>query len=362
MDYDVIITGGSFAGLAAAQVLRDHRVLVVARHPIGTHQSSACATPLSTARAVGAEEAILEVHDALVLHTAGHEIRFGLEHPYATFGYQQFCRAMVAHTDAEICVARATGYNGNRVTTDAGDFSATYVIDATGSAAALSGGFRARQQSGRVAYGLETELPFRPDISPGLHFYFDRRYVHWGYAWAFPCGRTTRLGVGSFCKSKKLQRGLARLAAEFGQSVGAVHGGILSLGFHEPVIGDLFVVGDAAGQCLPLTGEGIRTAIYHGLHCGRTIRGALRGTFTPNEARALYRNLVLSHRHIHRRLWLGQRGVAWIPPIWLAAAARASTRLGLDRWLMDTYLQHTGWFLGHRWTGQVSAAHHQSIA
>jgi len=349
MDYDVIIAGGSFAGLATAQALRGYRVLVIDSHPIGTHQSSACATPLSTARAVGAEESILEVHDALVLHTAGHEIRFGLEHPYATFDYRQFCRAMVAHTDAEICVARVTGYNGNRVTTDAGDFSATYVIDATGWAAALSGGFRARQQSGQVAYGLETELPFRPDISPGLHFYLDRRYVHWGYAWAFPCGQTTRLGVGSFRKSKKLQRGLARLAAEFGQSVGAVHGGILSLGFHEPVIGDLFVVGDAAGQCLPLTGEGIRTAIYHGLHCGRTIRGALRGMFTPDEARALYRNLVLSHRHTHRYLWGVQRGVATIPHSWLATAARLSARLGLGDRLMNRYLRNTGWFLGHRW-------------
>jgi len=352
--YDVIITGGSFAGLAAAQALRGHRVLVLDSHPIGTHQSSACATPLSTARAVGAEEAIMEIHDALVLHTAGHEIRFGLENPYVTFDYQQFCQAMVAHTDAEIRIARATGYDGDTVTTDEGDFSAAYVIDATGWAAALSGGFRARKGSGRVAYGLETELPFRPNLSPGLHFYLDRRYVSWGYAWAFPCGEMTRLGVGSFRKSKDLRQGLARLVADFGQSMGPVHGGVLSLGFNEPVVGDLFVAGDAAGQCLPLTGEGIRTAIFHGLHCGRTIRGALRGRFTAGEARALYRSLVLSHRRTHRQLWGVQRGVAVIPHSWLAAVARVSARLGLGDRLMSRYLRNTGWFLGHRWLGNVA--------
>jgi len=297
----------------------------------------------------GAEEAILEIHDVLVLHAGGHKTRFELENPYVTFDYWQFCRAMAAHTDAEIRVARATGYSGNTVTTDQGDFSAPYVIDATGWAAALSGGFRARQQSGKVAYGLDTELPFRPRLCPGLHFYFDKRYVSWGYAWAFPCGETTRLGVGSFQGGKELRQGLARLADDFGQSVGPVHGGALSLGFNEPVVGDLFVVGDAAGQCLPLTGEGIRTAIFHGLHCGRAIRGALQGVFVAAEAHTLYRDLVLSHRRTYRQLWGIQRGVATIPYSWLAMAARLAARLELGDRLMSSYLRNTGWFLGHRW-------------
>jgi len=357
MDYDVIIAGASFAGLAVAQALRGYRVLVIDSRPVGEHQTSACATPLSTAHAVGAEKAVLEIHHALVLHAAGHEVSFELENPYATFDYQGFCQAMLAHTDAEVLIASATGYHENVVTTDRGTFSGRYVVDATGWAAALSGGSQARRANGVVAYGLETELPVRPDLSPGLHFYLDRRYVSWGYAWAFPCGQTTRFGIGSFHKGKGLRPALKRLVGDFGQSVGTVHGGVLSLGFHEPVVGDLFVVGDAAGQCLPLTGEGIRTAIHHGLHCGRAIFGALRGEFVPDQARAFYRDLVLSHRRTHRRLWAVQRGVAIAPHSWLATAARLSARLGLGDRLMSEYLRNTGWFLGHRWKAESSTDH-----
>ena len=34
----------------------------------------------------------------------------------------------------------------------------------------------------------------------------------------------------------------------------------------------VFFVGDSAGHCLPLSGEGIRTAFYFGIACGRELR------------------------------------------------------------------------------------------
>ncbi|MFQ6058536.1 MAG: NAD(P)/FAD-dependent oxidoreductase [Anaerolineae bacterium] len=348
MRYEVIVAGASFAGLSVAAQLRSRRVLLLDRKPIGTGQTSACATPLATTRAVGAEDAILEVHPALVLHAAGREISFRLEDPYVTFDYRTFCRAMLTHTDAEVLIARATGYRDGTVFTDQGPVHGRYVVDATGWAAALSGGPRSRGVDHPVAYAIETEIPFRPDLSPGLHFYFEKRYANWGYAWAFPCGNATRFGVGSFQGPKGLAPALRQFVDDFGLSVGRTYGGLLAYGFHEPVMGDLFVVGDAAGHCLPLTGEGIRTAIYHGLHCGRAIRGALRGEFSPNEARAFYRDLVLCHQRTYRRLGAAQRGVALLPERWLAIVAQAAARLGLGEWLMNRYLRDTGWFLGHR--------------
>ena len=39
----------------------------------------------------------------------------------------------------------------------------------------------------------------------------------------------------------------------------------------------VFFVGDSAGHCLPLSGEGIRTAFYFGIACGRELRGVLAG-------------------------------------------------------------------------------------
>ncbi len=44
MDYDVIIAGGSFAGLAVANQLRGQRVLLIDRKPIGSGRTSACGT------------------------------------------------------------------------------------------------------------------------------------------------------------------------------------------------------------------------------------------------------------------------------------------------------------------------------
>ena len=112
VDYDAVIVGGSFAGLAAAQQLRGRRVLLLDQRPIGTHQSSTCGVPLPTMRAVGAESAALEQHERLVMHAAGHLFRFPLPDPYVTFDYHAFCTAMLARTDAEVRIVRATGYDG----------------------------------------------------------------------------------------------------------------------------------------------------------------------------------------------------------------------------------------------------------
>ena len=43
----------------------------------------------------------------------------------------------------------------------------------------------------------------------------------------------------------------------------------------------IFFVGDSAGHCLPLTAEGIRTALYFGIACGRELRSVLEGAPDP---------------------------------------------------------------------------------
>ena len=54
----------------------------------------------------------------------------------------------------------------------------------------------------------------------------------------------------------------------------------------------VFFVGDSAGHCLPLTAEGIRTALYFGLACGRELRAVLDGRAHARAgARALRRVL-----------------------------------------------------------------------
>ena len=54
----------------------------------------------------------------------------------------------------------------------------------------------------------------------------------------------------------------------------------------------VFFAGDSAGHCLPLTAEGIRTALYFGLACGRELRAVLDGQRTREQALAALRRLL----------------------------------------------------------------------
>src|SRR4051794_11298989 len=170
--YDVVIAGGSFAGLATAIQVRGYRVLVIDPRPIGTHQTSTCGIPLATARMVGAEASALEVHHALVLHTGGREVVYPLRGPYLTFDYYAFCQELLAQTDAEVWPAKATGAATRMVETSRGPVEARFVVDASGWQTLQerkAGPARAMPVAG---YGVETELPVRPAVQPGLHFYF----------------------------------------------------------------------------------------------------------------------------------------------------------------------------------------------
>ena len=221
--YDVIVVGGSFAGLAAALQLRGYHTLLIDQWSIGTHQTSTCAMPLSSARLVGAECAAQMVHSTLVIHTWGREITYALPDPYITFDYSVFCQAILAQTDAEVWLARATGYSGGIVKTTRGDANAPFVVDASGWRSLQPGG-PSREIPG-IGYGMETELPVSAPVGPGLHFYFENGIVRNGYAWVFPCGATTRIGVCAFDKGVHLRPVLDTFLERFGLRCGPTHGG-----------------------------------------------------------------------------------------------------------------------------------------
>src|SRR2546428_10317508 len=72
-EFDVVIAGASFAGLAVAQRLRGKRVALLDRAPVGDGVTSACGAPVSIVRAMGGEASIQLVHARLVLHTRAGE-------------------------------------------------------------------------------------------------------------------------------------------------------------------------------------------------------------------------------------------------------------------------------------------------
>lgn len=341
--YDVIIAGASFAGLAAAQRLRGH-VLLLDREALGDGVTSACAAPVSIVEAMGAGASIQEVHDRLVLHTPHRSADWPLPEPFCTFEYSRFCQLAFAASGAEFRRTAIIGRRGTTVLTREGEISAPFLVDATGWRAALASKtdgqpeLRSTRSPGPgrfVAFGIESEVA--AEVGPGLHFYFLPE-VRDGYAWAFPCGGAVRFGVLSYFGRTKLGPGLASFMTRFGLRPGAVHGGYLASGFHDPITDGLFVVGDAAGQCLPLTGEGIRTAVRAGFHVGELLQDALDGRRTNEEVVSEYRRFVAGARRGYRALLWGNLALLAMPLRLTGAAATYLSRPGPLGAFMRRYL------------------------
>lgn len=328
--YDVVIAGASFAGLAVARQLRG-RVLLLDRQPIGEGVTSACAAPVRTVAVMGAAASILQVHDEIAIHTPGGTARWPLPEPFCTFDYRRFCLDAAAGTSAEFQLASVRGFRGCAVQTSAGEIAGRYLVDATGPRAALAGRARPRY----AAFGLESEIPRQ--VAPGLHFYFVPE-VRDGYAWTFPCGAGTRFGVLSYRGRTQLLPALRRFMGRFKAEPGDVHGGFLATGWPAGVRDGVFMVGDAAGQCLPLSGEGIRTAVLAGLRCGWLLQRVLEGAVSASHAEQAYRAFVAADRRRYRGLLAANLLLLALPQQWLHRAAGCLSRPAARTWFFAHYL------------------------
>jgi flavin-dependent dehydrogenase len=344
--YDVIIAGASFAGLAVARQLRG-RVLLLDRQPLGEGVTSACAAPVRTVAVMGASASILETHDEIVIHTPGGSTHWPLPEPFCTFDYRRFCLEAAAGTNAEFRLASVQGRAGRTVTTSAGEVAGRLLVDATGPRAALAGQARPRY----AAFGLESELPHR--VETGLHFYFVPE-IRDGYAWAFPCGDATRFGVLSYRGRTQLLPALRRFMARFDARPGDFHGGFLATGWPAGVRDGVFAVGDAAGQCLPFSGEGIRTAVLAGLRCGWLLQQVLDGAVPVSRAEQAYRAFVAADRRRYRGLLAANLLLLALPQRWLRRAAGRLSRPAVRRWFFAHYL---GVFDRSDRTGNLPAPH-----
>ncbi len=326
----VLIAGASFAGLAAARALGP-RAMLLDRAPLGAGVTSACGAPVSIVEHMGAGDSILQRHDRLIIDVEGRGVVWPLPEPFCTFDYGEFCRLAFAGSGAVFEQASVQAVQGDRVATTAGDLPASFIIDATGPRSRLTSPARRR----RVAFGIETEILAPP--ADGLLFYFLPE-VRDGYAWAFPCGATTRFGVLSYFGKTKLMPALVTFLRRFGLEPAGIHGGYLATGWQPAVSGNVFVAGDAAGQCLPLTGEGIRTAVLAGERVGVLLRGVLEGRWSQEQATSRYRAFVARERRRYRALLWGTAAVLAMPrPLLRLAAAALARPLPLS-WFLRRYL------------------------
>ncbi len=129
-----------------------------------------------------------------------------------------------------------------------------------------------------------------------LEIWIDRSYVPAGYGWSFPAGGELRIGVGSFDPRFHVREPTVRLAEDLQADTVRYQGNWIPHALRPATEDGVFFVGDSAGHCLPLTAEGIRTALYFGLACGRELRRVLDGEQSRAEALARYHQFSAASR------------------------------------------------------------------
>ena len=81
----------------------------------------------------------------------------------------------------------------------------------------------------------------------------------------------------------------------------------------------VFFVGDSAGHCFPLSGEGIRTAFYFGIAAGRELRAVHAGAKSREQALHDYGRFSKRHAPAFAYALALQRAIPRIPPRALTA-------------------------------------------
>jgi len=334
---DVLVCGASFAGLAVARELAGSgaRVVVVDRYDVGERQTSACAAPTEWLDAMGVRAAIRQTFGDLVIHTPHVTTRMELPWTFSTFDYRTLCALLFEQCDAEFETAKIDGRTGTTVHTDRGDLTAPLVIDCMGWRRVLgSSGYQ--PPDAPLSRGLEVHPG---GASDDLEIWIDRGYVPAGYGWSFPASEEIRVGVGSFDPRFHVKEPTVRLAEDLERDAVRYQGNWIPHKLRRATQDDVFFVGDSAGHCLPLTAEGIRTAFYFGIACGRELRRVLDGRVTRRGA--LDRYEAFSERHLWHFTWLlrVQRLIPKVPPRMLAIALRGMSHEEFIQWSFTHYLR-----------------------
>jgi flavin-dependent dehydrogenase len=365
-----LICGASFAGLAVARELAgaDGRVLVVDRYEIGERQTSACAAPTEWLRVLGLEESIKQTFSDLVIHTPHVTARMALPWTFSTFDYRELCALLWEQCDAEFETAKVNGQataspaapgrgsgmevpepNGEGkvfragaeeaagicVETDRGPVAAPLVVDALGWRRILAGDGGFQPPDAPLSRGLEVH-PW--GASDELEIWIDRGYVPAGYSWSFPASDEVRVGVGSFDPRFHVKEPTLRLADDLERKAVRFQGNWIPHRLRPAAVDGIFFAGDSAGHCLPLTAEGIRTALYFGVACGRELRCVIERRKDREEALRDYAAFSASHRWKFESMLRVQRAVPRVPRRLLALALRGMSSDAFVRWSFGHYL------------------------
>ena len=160
-----------------------------------------------------------------------------------------------------------------------------------------------------------------------------------GYGWCFPAGEELRIGACSYWPDDHVREGTDLLSADLGTDQVRYQGNWIPHRLRPPTEAGVFFVGDSAGQCLPLTAEGIRTALYYGIAVGREMRAIVEGRRTRKQAATNYTELHDSHRTGFGILLFVQKVLPWIPVRLLGPAFRLYKTQALINLTFNAYLE-----------------------
>jgi flavin-dependent dehydrogenase len=324
-DCDVLICGASFAGLAVARELAGSgaEVLIIDRYEIGERQTSACGIPTLWLQALELMPAHQQTFEELMIHTPHATVSYDLPWTFSTFDYRTLCALLAEQGDFGFETAKVEGRTGFTVHTDRGDLRAPLIVDALGWRRILGSGENIQPPDALLSRGLEVH-PFGSGNE--LEVWIDRRYVPAGYGWSFPADGELRIGVGSFDPRFHVREPTVRLAQDLDADTVRYQGNWIPHALRDATEDEIFFAGDSAGHCLPLTAEGIRTALYFGLACGRELRAVLSGEQTRDQALSRYHGFSAGHALPYRWMLRLQRLIPRVPPRLLGSSLRAIDR------------------------------------
>ena len=343
-DYDVLICGASFAGLAVARELAGAtradgsaaRVLMIDRYEIGERQTSACGIPTEWLEALDLMGSHRQTFGDLKVTTARGTSYWPLPYTFSTFDYPEFCRLLFEQSDCEFETAKVNGRSGHTVHTDRGDVSAPLVVDALGWRRILAADDGYQPPDAPLSRGLEVHPSGKSD---DLAIWIDRSIVPSGYAWSFPAVDEVRIGVGSFDPRFHVKDNTVKLAEGLGSEAVRYQGNWIPHKIRPAVEDEVFFAGDSAGHCIPVTAEGIRTALYFGIACGRELRAVVAGTRTRADALRRYGSFSHAHRWKFECMLRVQRMVPRLHPRVLRGVVLAMTTRWLVNWSFKHYLR-----------------------
>jgi len=342
---DVLICGASFAGLAVARELAGcgASVLLVDRYELGERATSACAAPTPWLQALGLSGAIRQEIPHMRFTTPHGSVRYRLPWSWSAFDYRDLCRLLyeqsgsrfqTATVKGRLPVQEAPAGEAVSVVTDRGLLKAPLVVDALGWRRVL--GWSGYQPP---AAPLSRGLEVHPDgQGQDLDVWIERSLVRRGYGWRVPAASEARVGVASYAPGGHVRQSTDHLAERLELDAVRYQGNWFPHRLRPAVEDTIFFVGDSAGHCFPLSGEGIRTAFYFGLACGRELRAVLEQRRSRAAALQRYASFSAGHARAFAIAGALQRTIPALPPRLLTSVLRLLAR----QWLIDRCF---GWYL-----------------